>query len=333
MAVEFKDYYDVLGVSKDATEDQVRQAYRKLARQHHPDVNPGDKSAEDKFKDINEAYEVLSDADKRKRYDRLGPNWKAGADFTPPPGGQNGSSGFSGFTGFDEGEGGDFSEFFESLFGRRGGSRAGAGFRMGGRDVDAEIGLTLEEAHRGGTRTVTFNATEACPECGGTGQKDGKTCPVCRGRGMVRRPKTVDVNIPAGVRDGSVIRLAGQGERGSNGASSGDLLLRVHLLPHAVFHIVDEDDLETEVPVTPWEAALGSKIMAPTLDGPVQMTIPAGAQTGQRLRLRGRGLNKRGGGSGDGYVKLKIVVPKKLTRKEQELFEQLAQESHFNPRS
>jgi DnaJ-class molecular chaperone len=150
---------------------------------------------------------------------------------------------------------------------------------------------------------------------------------------MVRRPKTVDVNIPAGVRDGSVIRLAGQGERGSNGASSGDLLLRVRLLPHAIFHVVDEDDLETEVPVTPWEAALGSKITAPTLDGPVQVTIPAGAQTGQRLRLRGRGLNKRGGGRGDEYVKLKILVPKKLTRKERELFEQLAEESHFNPRS
>jgi curved DNA-binding protein len=335
MAVDFKDYYDVLGVSRDASEEDVRQAFRKLARKHHPDVNPGDKSAEERFKDLNEAYEVLSDPEKRKQYDRLGRNWKAGADFTPPPGGQNGgSSNFTGFTsGFEEGGTGDFSDFFESLFGRRTGSRAGAGFRTAGRDVEAEIALTLEEAHRGGTRTISFNVSETCSECRGTGQKDGKTCPVCKGRGTVRRPKTVDVNIPPGVRDGSVIRLAGQGEPGSNGASPGDLLLRVRLLPHPIFRLVGEDDLETEISITPWEAALGAKITVPTVDGPVEMKVPPGAQTGQRLRLRGRGLNKRGGGRGDEYVSLKIVVPPKLTRKERELFEQLAAESRFNPRS
>jgi DnaJ-class molecular chaperone len=334
MAVEFKDYYDVLGVSKNAAEDEIRQAFRKLARQHHPDVNPGDQSAEDKFKEINEAYEVLSDQDKRKQYDRLGPNWKAGADFKPPPGWQNGNADFSGFTpGFDNGEGEQFSDFFQSLFGRRTGSRAGAGFRVGGRDVEAEIALTLEEAHRGGKKTITFETTDTCPECGGTGRKGGKACPVCGGQGMVRRPKTLDVNIPAGVRNGTVIRLAGQGEGGPKGAASGDLLLRVRLLPHREFLVVGDDDLETEVPIAPWEAALGGKVTVPTLDGSVEMTIPPGAQTGQRLRLRGRGLSKRGGGRGDEYVKLKIVVPRKLTAREKELFDQLASESHFKPRS
>jgi DnaJ-class molecular chaperone len=334
MAVEYKDYYDVLGVPKNAAEDQVRQAYRNLARKHHPDVNPGDKSAEERFKDVNEAYEVLSDPEKRKRYDQYGPNWKAGAAYSPPPGGQNGPSGFSGFGSSPyEDEGGQFSDFFESFFGRRAGSRAGAGFRMAGRDVEAEIELTLEEAHRGGTRTITFESTVTCPECGGTGQKDGKTCPACRGRGVVRRPRTLDVNIPPGVRDGSVIRLAAQGEAGSAGAQPGDLLLRVRILPHPVFRVVGDGDLETEVAITPWEAALGGKVTVPTLDGSAEMTIPPGAQTGQRLRLRGKGLNKRGGGRGDEYVKLKIVVPRKLTPKEKELFEKLAKESRFDPRS
>jgi DnaJ-class molecular chaperone len=335
MAVKYKDYYDVLGVDKNAKEDDVRQAYRKLARQHHPDVNPGDKSAEERFKDINEAYEVLSDPEKRRQYDQLGSNWRAGSDFTPPPGSRNGNVDFGGYSDFFSGGGGsgDFSDFFEGLFGQRGGARAGRGFRMGGRDIEAEIGLTLQDAHRGGTRTITFQATETCPDCKGTGLKDGKTCPTCRGSGRIRRQRTLDVTIPPGVRDGSVIRLAGQGEPGANGEPAGDLLLRVRVEPDPVFKVVGQDDVEVELPVAPWEAALGQKITVPTLDGPVEMTIPAGAQADQRLRLRGKGLRKRGGGGrGDQYVKLKIVMPPKLTAKEKELFAKLAAESRFNPR-
>jgi DnaJ-class molecular chaperone len=332
MAVKFKDYYDVLGTSKAATEDDIRKAYRTLARKYHPDVNPGDKSAEDRFKEINEAYEVLSDPEKRKRYDQLEPNWKAGSDFTPPPGWQS-ANGFDGFgDGFGTGRGGGFSDFFESLFGGRRGARAGAGFRMRGEDVDAEIALTLEQAHRGVTRTVSLQLDEPCPTCGGTGSKDGKTCPTCRGSGAIRRQRSFDVTIPAGVRDGSVIRLAGQGERGANGAAPGDLFLHVRIEPNRLFDTVGDDDIQVEVPISPWEAALGAKIGVPTLDGEAEMKVPPSTQAGKRLRLRGQGLNKRDGGRGNEYVKVKIVIPPKLTVKEKQLFEKLAAESHFNPR-
>ena len=194
MAVKFKDYYEVLGVPRSASEDEIRKTYRKLARKYHPDVNPNDKSAEEKFKEINEAYEVLSDADKRKRYDALGDNWKAGADFTPPPGAQNGRVDFTGFgDAFGGGRGArDFSDFFESLFGRRG-TRSSADFRMPAQDIEAEISLTLEEAHRGGKRNITLQTS-------GTD-----------------RLKSLEVTIPPGVREGTVIRLAGQGEPGTNG--------------------------------------------------------------------------------------------------------------------
>jgi DnaJ-class molecular chaperone len=334
MAVKFKDYYDVLGTSKTATEDDIRKAYRTLARKYHPDVNPGDKSAEEKFKEINEAYEVLSDTDKRKRYDQLGPNWKAGSDFTPPPGRGGASEPFGDFgDGFGSYRGSSgFSDFFESLFGNRRGARSRAGFRMRGNDVEAEITLTLEEAHRGGTRSVSLQVDEPCPDCGGTGSKNGKTCPTCRGAGSVRRLKSLDVTIPKGVRDGTVIRLAGQGEAGANGAQPGDFFLHVRIEPHRLFEIVGDDDIQVEVPIAPWEAALGAKISVPTLDNDVELTIPAGTQGGRRLRLRGKGLNRRDGGRGDEYVKLKIVIPPKLTSKEKQLFENLAKESKFNAR-
>jgi curved DNA-binding protein len=334
MALKFKDYYDVLGTSKTATEDDIRKAYRSLARKYHPDVNPGDTSAEERFKEINEAYEVLSNADKRKRYDQLGPNWKAGSDFTPPPGWQSASSGFDGFgDGFATGRGSaGFSDFFESLFGGRRGARAGAGFRMRGEDVDAEITLTLEEAHRGVTRRISLQLNEPCPNCGGSGLKDGKTCPTCRGEGAIPRERSFDVTIPAGVRTGSVIRLAGQGEAGANGAPAGDLFLHVRIEPHPLFDIIGQDDIQIELPISPWEAALGARISVPTLDGNAEMKIPAGTQGGKRLRLRAQGLSKREGGRGDEYVKVKIVIPPKLTGKEKNLFEKLAAESQFNPR-
>jgi curved DNA-binding protein len=333
MAVKFRDYYEVLGVARTATEDEIRKAYRKLARKHHPDVNPGDKSAEETFKDINEAYEVLSGPEKRKRYDQLGANWKAGADFTPPSG-QDGRVEFEGFGDiFGGGHGASgFSDFFESLFGRGGARRAGAGFRMAGQDIEAELPLTLEEAHRGGKRTLTLQSSEPCPDCKGTGSRDGKVCPTCGGSGFVGRPKTLEVTIPPGVREGSVIRLAGQGGPGSGGPQAGDLYLHVRLQPHRLFEVTGDDDVQIELPVAPWEAVLGAKVMVPTLDGTVQMTIPALTQGGSRLRLRGQGLNKRRGGRGDAYVKLKIVIPPQPTAKDKELFEKLAAESHFDAR-
>src|SRR3954453_18400216 len=309
MAVQFRDYYEVLGVAKTATEDEIRGVYRKLARKYHPDVNPGDKAAEEKFKEINEAYAVLSDPEKRKRYDQFGGDWKAGSDFTPPPHQEHAYRDFGGFgngSGADRASSSQFSDFFESLFGGQGGARAAAGFQMRGADLDAEITLTLEEAHLGVTRRLSLDS-------------EG-------------RQKSLDVNIPAGVRDGSVIRLAGQGEKGGNGAPAGDLFLHVRIAPHRLFDIVGEDDIELEVPVAPWECALGATITVPGLEGSLQTRIPAGTQGGKRLRLRGQGLNRRGGGRGDEYVKLKIVIPLYLNAKQQELFEKLRDESGFDAR-
>jgi DnaJ-class molecular chaperone len=334
MAVKFQDYYEVLGVSRTATADDIKQAYRKLARKYHPDVNPGDKTAEEKFKDIGEAYEVLSDPEKRKRYDQLGENWKTGADFTPPPGWEGGHVAYGDFGDlFGAGRGsGGFSDFFETLFGARRGPRAGAGFAMRGRDIEAAIELSLEEAHHGTTRTITLQTTAVCPTCNGSGMQEKQPCAMCRGAGVVTRPKTLDVTIPAGVRHGSVIRLAGQGEPGTGNAPAGDLLLHVQLRPHPLLHVLDEGDVEIELPVAPWEAALGAKVRVPTIEGALDMTIPAGAQGGQRLRLRGQGLHRRGSGRGDQYVRLKLVNPPTLTESERALFEQLAAASRFNPR-
>jgi len=334
MAVKFQDYYAILGVPRTATEDDIKKAYRKLARKYHPDVNPGDTTAEEKFKDIGEAYDVLSDPEKRQRYDQLGEHWKMGADFTPPPGWEGGRVEYGDFGDlFGAGRGtGGFSDFFEALFGGRGGSRTGSGFAMRGQDIEAAIELSLEEAHRGATRTITLQTTAACPTCNGSGTQDKQPCSTCRGMGMVIRPKTLEVTIPAGVRDGSVMRLAGQGEPGTGKAPAGDVLLHVRLRPHALFHVLDDGDVEVELPVAPWEAALGAKVRVPTIDGAVDMTIPAGAQGGQRLRLRAQGVQRRGSGRGDQYVRLKLVNPPALTDSERALFAQLAAASRFNAR-
>jgi DnaJ-class molecular chaperone len=339
MAVKFKDYYELLGVKRDANEDQIRQAYRKLARKHHPDVTPGDKSAEEKFKEINEAYEVLSDPEKRKRYDRLGANWKNGAEFTPPPGWGNVNVEYGDFSEvFGGAGGGGFSDFFESLFGggrstdRDAQRRRGARSRTSkGQDTEAEMAISLEDAHRGGVHRITIQAVRACPACNGSGELNGTVCSTCRGQGQVLSPKTIDVNIPPGAREGSVIKLARQGQAGSRGGEAGDLYVKLSIKPHTVF-TVSGDDITAEVAIAPWEAVLGARIEVSTIEGKAEMTVPAGAQGGQRMRLRGQGLNRRGGGRGDLYVKLKIVVPTHPTDKEKELFKELAQASHFNPR-
>jgi DnaJ-class molecular chaperone len=358
-----RDYYEVLGVKRDASDDEVKKAYRKLARKYHPDLNPGDKSAEEQFKVLQDAYDVLSNAEDRKLYDQYGENWravKAGAG-TPPPPGYEGYERYEGYPGTGRsasgaaGPGGggsrggfnfddfDFSRFrttaqsqggfdiFEEMFG--GGFGTGRATRSGrGRDIEAEFETSLEEAHRGGRRTLQLQTTEPCPTCGGTGVKDGKVCETCGGSGEVTRPKTIEVNIPPGVRAGSTIRVPGQGGAGSNGSEPGDLYLHIRLRPHPVF-TVKGDDLETELPIAPWEAVLGAKVEAPTIDGRVALTIPPGAKSGQRLRLRGQGLNKRKDGRGDEYVRLKIVVPKDISPEERRLYEELQRVSRFQPRS
>jgi curved DNA-binding protein len=300
MAVEYKDYYAILGVARDADQDEIRRAYRKLAREYHPDLNQ-ESDAEDRFKELGEAYEVLSDPDRRARYDRLGAQWR---EREQAPGGANFEEFFDG-QGFgrdvrvDFGDG-DVSEFFERLFGER-----GAAFRSGplrGRDHEALLELSLEDALAGGRRRLSL--------------EDGRS---------------LDVNFPAGVREGQRIRLAGHGAAGRDGAPSGDLYLRVRLKDHPRFRRRG-DDLDLDVVVTPWEAALGATVPVPTLTGTAQVRVPAGSSTGRRLRLRGRGLPTQDGGRGDLHAIVKIAVPKHLSDRERELFEQLAEASAFNPR-
>jgi curved DNA-binding protein len=341
--VKFKDYYEVLGVKRDASEEQIRQAYRKLARKHHPDLNPGDKAAEERFKEINEANEVLSDPEKRKRYDQLGANWRDGAEFTPPPGWGRVNVEYGdlrdifggGATGTAT-SGGAFSDFFEMLFGGGRAEQADARGqrqrrRARGQDAEAEMEISLEDAHRGGRQRITMQAPRACPTCNGTGISSGVVCTTCRGTGQVISPKTIDVNIPPGARAGSIIKIPRQGQPGAGGAEPGDLFVKLQLKPHPTFTVTG-DDLTTEVPLTPSEAVLGTSVEVPTMDGKAEMKVPAGSQSGQRLRLRGQGLNKRGGGRGDLYVRLKIVVPTHPNERERQLYEELASVSHFKPR-
>jgi curved DNA-binding protein len=312
MAVQFRDYYETLGVSKTATEDEIRSAFRKLARKYHPDVAKDKNAAEEKFKQINEAYEVLSDPEKRRKYDQLGENWNQPGGFQPPPqwgGGQPGGfrwgSGENGGVEFEFG-GTGFSDFFETFFGGGRGRSAFGGFgqrgTMGerGNDVEADIMVTLEEALHGSTRQVSLR------------------------RAGSKKTETYQVKIPRGVREGQRIRLAGQGEAGEGGGKSGDLFLRVRLARHPDFS-VEGTDLVHEVKIAPWQAALGDQLIVPTLEGNARLKLPPGTQGGQRFRLRERGLPGVSGQRGDLYVVAQISVPKKLSEREREIWDQLAQ--------
>jgi curved DNA-binding protein len=302
MPVAFRDYYEVLGVPRDASSADIRKAYRALARKHHPDVSK-DKDAKDRFAEISEAYEVLRDQDKRARYDRLGANWKAGDDVSSSSGFGYDPAEAGGFSDIDFGDG-QFSDFFSRLFGERRSQRGGFdGFSIRGPDQEAVLELTLEEVAAGGTRHISLD--------------DGRD---------------FEVNIPAGVRDGQRIRLAGVGERGPGGGPAGDLFLRVRVLPHRRFRLEDRD-LYVDLPVAPWEAAIGATVEVPTLRGTAKVRVPASSSSGRRLRLRGQGMPNPRGGAGDLYAVVKIVLPKKLTREEREGFERLAEVSTFNPRS
>jgi curved DNA-binding protein len=348
MAVQFKDYYEVLGVPRSASADDIKKAFRKLARQYHPDVAKTKKGAEEKFKEVNEAYEVLSDPEKRKKYDELGANWKQGAEFRPPPGWQGGSRPGRGFPGGQPGGGVEFefggttgfSDFFEQLFGSRtrGGSPFGGrgGFAEEetaerGRDVEGDLMVTLEEAMRGSVRSVQLRRAVTCDNCGGTGEKNGRVCPVCGGSGQVSKTETYQVKIPPGVTAGQRLRVAGRGEAGTHGGAAGDLFLRVHLARHPDFE-VDEHNLIYEAEIAPWEAVLGANISVPTLDAKVNIKIPPGTQNGQKLRVRGRGLPQRTGPAGDLIVVARIEVPDKINEQERKLWTQLADGSSFKPR-
>jgi curved DNA-binding protein len=347
MPVKYKDYYEVLGVPRKASEVDIKKAFRKLAREHHPDVAKNKSQAEEKFKEVNEAYEVLGDPAKRKKYDELGPNWSAGADFRPPNGwesfarggGARGRAGRGEAHEFQFG-GTGFSDFFEEMFGSR--VRGGGGFGRGGDfgeeesaerglDVEGDIMVTLEEALGGSIRSVSVRHGVPCEQCGGTGQRARHVCNVCGGTGQVTKTSTYQVKIPPGVTEGQKLRLAGRGEAGTGGGAAGDLYLRVRLARHPDFDVEDHN-LICEAGVAPWEAVLGASIKVPTLQGSVNIKIPPGTQNGQKLRLRGRGLPQRSGGAGDLIVVTRIEVPAKVGDPERKLWEALAKESEFRPR-
>lgn len=343
-SVQFKDYYDVLGIDRNASEQQVRAAFRKRARELHPDVNRDDPQASEKFKDLNEAHEVLSSADKRAMYDRFGEEWQRYRDAGVSPSdaqytrraspdedfeswftGDNGS-----FTYRTSGGGNErFSDFFNLLFGNQGEPAGRSRIRQNrpqrGTDSELTTTVTLEEAFTGTTRQVTIKAPEACPICDGSGTARGATCPRCDGSGIVERQKQLEVRIPTGVRTGSRVRIAGQGASGSLGGPAGDVYLVIRVLPHPRYER-NGADLVAEVHVPLYAALLGGETVADTLSGPIALTIPAGTQHGQLFRLRGKGMPVLGSKSGEhGDLRLRVVVdiPTDLTEEERHAFERL----------
>jgi molecular chaperone DnaJ/curved DNA-binding protein len=338
--MDYKDYYEILGVKRTASEKEIKSAYRKLARKYHPDVNPGDKQAEKKFKEINEAQAVLTDPEKRKKYDTLGPDWERRVQQSQRPG-----SGTHTYTGGANPA--DFSDFFETLFGQRGtqtgqgqGGQGGFDFDIGsifgrgktrkpaaqaGTDVDQPIDVTLQEAFGGVQRAFTLQTAQECPTCHGSGLQGEGLCPTCHGAGSIPKTRRLDVKIPAGVREGSRIRVAGEGNPGAQGGPAGDLYLIVHVLPDPRFRR-EGDDLYTEVSAPVSRLALGGSIDVPTMSGQVTMKIPAGSQNGRTLRLAGQGMpHLKGGNRGDLYVKVNALLPTALSEQQRDLFQQLAQ--------
>ena len=356
-----RDYYDVLGVGKSADATEIKKAYRKLAMKYHPDKNPGDKEAEERFKEINEAYEVLSDETKRRNYDQFGHEGVNGQGF-----GGAGGFGGQGFGGFDD----IFGDIFGDMFG--GGFGGGRQRRRGperGADIKQRVNISFEEAAFGKKVQVKINRSEECEECNGSGAKPGtskKTCPTCNGsgqvqsvqrtpfgniastrtcstcngegevidspctkchgKGSIRKTKTIEVDIPAGIDEGQMIKLGGQGELGSRGGPRGDLYIEVNVNAHPLF-TREGYDVYLEMPITFAQATLGDKIQVPTLDGKVEYEIPEGTQTGTVFRLKGKGIPKlRSNVRGDQYVKVTVEIPKKLNDKQKELVRQFAKE-------
>ena len=357
--------YDSLGVKKDASQDEIKKAYRKLVREHHPDRNPGDAAAEAKFKEVQAAYDVLSDPEKRKQYDRFGSaNGRAGA-------GGAGAPNFD-FGDFDLG---DLGDLFGGIFsrGRGGGAQQQARPRgQRGADVEVAVNLSFEDSLKGVETRIPVELETACSVCGGSGARPGtapticpeckgrgvraesqglfalqQPCPRCRGNGTVieqpcehchgsgreRRTKTYTVRIPAGVKDGSKIRLAGKGEAGYGGGPAGDLFVVTRVAPSRIYERRGDADLVVEVPVTYPEAALGANVDVPTPDGTVTLKVPAGSEDGKLLRLKGRGAPRlKGSGRGDLLARVRVSVPKKLTKAEREAIEALQKASRANPR-
>ena len=368
MAQEKRDYYEVLGVSKGASEDEIKKAYKKLARKYHPDMNPGDKEAEEKFKEGNEANEVLSDPEKKARYDQFG---FAGVD--PSYGGGAGAGGY-GAGGFDFGDLGDiFGSFFGGGFG--GAQRRNPNAPQRGESIRANVTISFTEAAFGCEKEIAVDRSEQCPtckgngcaagttpevcptcrgtgtvqvrrqtpmgvfassapctKCGGTGRIIHQPCPDCRGQGAVRKRRSIKVTIPAGIDDGQTISLRGQGHAGKNGGPNGDLLINIMVQPHELFHR-EGTSVFCEAPITYAQAVLGGTLEIPTIDGKVKYDIPEGTQTGSVFRLRGKGIPVLNGrGRGDQYVTVTIETPKNLNKEQKEAlkkFSDLLGESNY----
>ena len=361
-----RDYYEVLGLQKGAGDDEIKKAYRRLAKEWHPDMHPDNKEeAEIRFKEIGEAYGVLSDPEKRSRYDQFG---FAGVD--PSYGGGAGGAGFGGFGGFGGFDDIDLGDLFGSIFG--GGTRSGGGRSANaprrGENVRVSVELTFEEAAFGCTKEIPISRIENCPECGGSGCEKGTTpevckrcggsgsvrvqsrtafgvmsttsacpdcggsgkivhnpCPKCRGKGAVRKNTTVSVEIPAGIDDGQTLSVHGSGHRGMNGGPAGDLLVTVSVLEHTQFER-DGFDVYYNMPITFTQAALGDSVEVPTLDGKVKYTIPEGTQTGTVFRLRGKGITRLNSvGRGDQFVTVTVTTPQSLTNEQKELLRKLGE--------
>ena len=323
--MDFKDYYKIMGVERDATQDEIKRAYRKLARKYHPDVSK-EADAEIRFKEVGEAYEALKDPEKRAAYDQLGANWKAGQDFNPPPDWDAGFE-FSG-GGFTGGDSAAYSDFFESLFGRggaqgfrsagggpAGGSASGygGGFQRRGEDHHAKVVIDLEDAYQGASRSITLQS----PELDSSGH-------------VVTKKRTLNVKIPKGVKQGQQIRLSGQGSAGMGGGPAGDLYLEIEFKPHSIYR-VEGHDVYIDLPITPWEAALGASVKVPTPDGKVDMKIQPNTPNGRKMRLKGRGIPAKQ--PGDLYVVPQITVPPADTEAAKELYKKMQQELNYNPRS
>jgi curved DNA-binding protein len=325
MGPNYKDYYEILGVDRKATEVEIKAAYRKAARKHHPDLHiKNEKSAaEEKFKEINEAYTVLGDAEKRAQYDHLGDNLRSGQEWQPTS-----DAGDFGSRSWNTAAADGFSNFFESLFGRVRSSDPHGGFRqtgnIRGQDLESELELTLEEAYHGGQKQLQFSFRGICPICSGIGSANQNICQYCGGTGSTTIVRKLDVKIPAFVRDKSKIRLKGQGGEGSASGLAGDLLLTVKIQPNANFTF-HGNSLETTIKIRPDQAVLGSRVHAPTLDGQVMMTIPPMTHNGQKLRLRSKGWQNKDGIRGDEYVQVIIDIPRSVNLAEKELYERLAE--------
>ncbi len=368
MADTKRDYYEVLGVDKNADEATIKKAYRTLAKKYHPDMNPGDKEAEAKFKEVNEAYDVLSDPDKKAKYDQYGH-----AAFDPSAGGGAGFGGFGDFGGFD------INDIFSSFFGGASGGSTRRNGPVRGDDITVRLTISFEESVFGCKKEVSYNKIQKCADCSGTGAAKGTSpktcsacggsgqvrvqqrtpfgimqtqktcdachgtgkiienkCPNCRGTGFVRVPKKLEVNIPAGIDDGQQLSLRYQGSDGMNGGNAGDLNIIISVRPHSVFER-DGDDLYCEVPITYAEATLGAEIEIPTLEGSMKYTIPEGTQTGTVFTLRNKGVTRVNSKvRGNLYITVVVEVPKNLTSEQKNLLEKFAAscgESNYSKRT